>query len=356
MMSFRGIACGAAVLVALAAGQAEAAWNNAFEVCCACRHRDSYYAAPVAAAAPNPCCNPCCSTSYVQRCYYQPVTTYKTECVPVTSYRTSYYWEPVCSYRTSCYVDPCTGCPVQVTQPVRTYRLKSQCNAVTSYVQRCVPVTSYRQVHYWEAVNSCGPSAAGGMAPGAVPGGMPGGVPGGMPGAVPGTVPGVGETGPPPNAYDGNRLPPMNVPANPPAGVDETPPMGSSSGYAPNRQYQGTPVPTIPAPKPALPAAPMRIEHVVSRVNPVGGATVTGQIVANNYVTPMRGTKLLFVSKQSGGPQQSAQADVAGRFSVALPKGAWNIYMSRPDGTLEYHSTIEVAGQGETRNVLVVSR
>jgi len=140
------------------------------------------------------------------------------------------------------------------------------------------------------------------------------------------------------------------VPMNIPAGVDESQP---SSNYPPtNRQF----VPVVPAPKPTLPAAPMRIEHVVSRVSGASSATVTGQIVANNYVTPQRGAKIVFVSKQSGGPQQSAQADATGRFSVALSQGGWNLYVSRADGTLEYHSSIEVAGQGETRNVLVVSR
>jgi hypothetical protein len=341
MMSFRGIAGGAALVLALAAGQADAAWNNAFEVCCACRHRE----APVVAQSPAPCCNPCpqpcCTTSFVQRCYYQPVTTFKTECVPVTSYKTSYYWEPVCSYRTSCFYDPCTCRTIQVTEPVRTYKLRSQCNAVTSYVQRCVPVTSYRQVNYWEAVTSCppspcGPSAAGGATIG-----------------VPGAVPGVNET-PAPPAADGTRIQPQNVPMNVPAGVDETQPMGSNYAPPANRQYQ---VPVVPvAPKPALPGAPVRIEHVVSRVSGASSATVTGQIVANNYVSPMRGAKIVFVSKQSGGPQQAAQTDAIGGFKVALSQGSWNIYVSRADGTLEYHSTIEVAGQGETRNVLVVSR
>ena len=150
----------------------------------------------------------------------------------------------------------------------------------------------------------------------------------------------------------------MNVPSTAPAGVDENPPTGS--GYSPsgaNRQFLGNPVPTVPAaPKPVLPGAPMRIEHVVSRVASTSGATVQGQIVANNYVTPMRGAKLVFVSKQSGGPQQTAQADLTGRFNVVLAAGGWNIYVGRPDGSLEYHSNIDVYGQGETRNVLVVSR
>src|SRR5262245_36383204 len=116
-MTLRGIAGGAALVVLLAAGQARAAWNNAFQVCWHRNPTPSYSAPPapaVAHSSPNPCCPPppCCTTCYVQRCYYQPVTSYKTVCEPVTTYKTSYYWEPVCGYRTSNYVDPCTGCCV----------------------------------------------------------------------------------------------------------------------------------------------------------------------------------------------------------------------------------------------------
>src|SRR4051812_11855869 len=70
------------------AADANAAWNNVFQTtACGCESTRSYYFAP----APTPCCP---TTSYVQRCYYQPVTTYKTESYyePVTTYRTSNYW------------------------------------------------------------------------------------------------------------------------------------------------------------------------------------------------------------------------------------------------------------------------
>jgi hypothetical protein len=319
----------------LAASQAEASWNNAFQVCCNCRHSNSNYAPPAVAYSPAPaasegCCPPppCCSTSYVQRCYYQPVVSYKTECVPVTSYKTSYYWEPVCSYRSSCYYDPCTGSSIQVTQPVTSYRLRSQCNAVTSYVQRCVPVTSYRQAYYWEAVNNCGGTAA---------------------------PPAATETAPPAVA-DPNRIQPPNVPMSPPA-AQEGNPQGAYYPYVPNRQIPINPNPmpaaTPTQPKP-IPIAPARIEHVVSRTTVGQGTTVQGQVVANNFVTPLQGAKLMFVSRQSGGPQQAATADMAGRFNVALPQGEWNIYVSRNDGSLEYHSSIDV--RNEARNVVVVSR
>src|SRR4051812_44335584 len=122
MRPLRGYVWGCA-LVALAAGggPARAAWNNVFQVCCHHCQSSGYAAAPVAAAAPA-CADPCpqqtCTTRYVQRCYYQPVTCYRTQTYyePVTTYRTSYYYEPVCSYRYSCYYDPCTCSYQQVAQ------------------------------------------------------------------------------------------------------------------------------------------------------------------------------------------------------------------------------------------------
>ena len=88
--------------------------------------------------------------SYVQRCYYQPVTEYvqKSYYEPVTKNVTSYYYEPVTEYKYSTYYDPCTGCPQKVCTPCTSYRLRSKCNSVTSYVERCamVPVTTLKPV------------------------------------------------------------------------------------------------------------------------------------------------------------------------------------------------------------------
>ena len=83
--------CCALAALALTNGSARAAWDNVFQVCCH-NCRSSNY---VAAAVPAPC-NSCpqqtCTTRYVQRCYYQPVTTYRQSCYmePVTTYRTRY--------------------------------------------------------------------------------------------------------------------------------------------------------------------------------------------------------------------------------------------------------------------------
>ena len=81
MRPLRGFVWGCALTALTAgAGPAHAAWNNVFQVCCHnCGSR--YAPAPAVAAyvAPAaPCPDPCqqCTTRYVQRCYYQPVSTY----------------------------------------------------------------------------------------------------------------------------------------------------------------------------------------------------------------------------------------------------------------------------------------
>ncbi len=315
-MSFRGLACGAALLLGITGMRADAAWDNAFQVTCfGCRNNSSnyyapppavaYYAPPVVANAP-PC--GCCTTQYVQRSYYVPVTSYKTVLDPVTSYRTSYYYEPVCSYRTSCYRDPCSGASIQVTQPVTSYRLRSQCNAVTSYVQRCVPVTSYRVGYRLEPVSCC----------------------------------------PAPSPCDGTSSPPnvTEAPATTPEGRLIPAPQVQEGNAVP----QSYPQPANPSFKPATP--PPGLDRVTSTQ---AGAVIRGQVVANNYVTPMRGAKVLFVSNKSEQVKQSTVADTTGRFAVNLPAGGWKIFVSRQDGTLEYHSSINVQ-DSQNRQFMVVSR
>ena len=44
-----------------------------------------------------------------------------------------------------------------------------------------------------------------------------------------------------------------------------------------------------------------------------------------------------------------------GRFNVSLASGGWSIYMAKPDGSLDYHSSINIA-EGRGRQVMVVSR
>src|ERR1700730_14484544 len=145
MKPLKGVGWGCALwLLCASASPAHAAWCNVFQVCCAsCGGQPA-----VSNYASDPCCNPCpptCTTRYVQRCYYQPVTTYETKTYyePVTTYQTSYYYEPVTSYRYSSYYDPCSCGYQQVATPVTSYQLRAQSCPVQSWAQRCaqVPVT-----------------------------------------------------------------------------------------------------------------------------------------------------------------------------------------------------------------------
>src|SRR4051794_22085669 len=113
MKPLHGLVWGLALVVLGASGgSARAAWCNVFQVCWHKQSASSSNYSAYYAAAPSACCQPApvCTTRYVQRCYYQPVTSYvsKSYYEPVTSYRTSYYYEPVTSYKYSCYYDPCT--------------------------------------------------------------------------------------------------------------------------------------------------------------------------------------------------------------------------------------------------------
>ena len=110
---------------------ASAAWDNVFQVCCndCNKGRAAYYPPsasyypPAPQACPQPCPQACpqpeMRISYVQRCYYQPVTEYQRQSYyePVKKTYTSYYYEPVTEYKYTTYYDPCTGCPQKVCTP-----------------------------------------------------------------------------------------------------------------------------------------------------------------------------------------------------------------------------------------------
>lgn len=336
-------------LLTVGSSSADAAWNNVFQVCChRCRPSTSNYlvAPPVVSySAPASACSP--SVSYVQRCYYEPVTTYKQQVYyePVTTYRTSYYYEPVTSYRYTSYYDPCTGCCQQLCQPVTSYRLRAQCNAVTSYVQRCqmVPVTSYRQTCCYQPVVTYSPP----VCPTACPTCSP----------VAPTQPAISE------GQGQGLLPPQQIP----------PAVGESRQYAPAitengtsstngllapqnlPQSQGYRPPTVRPPlqttPPPLAPAP-RMDRVASAPS---GAMLQGTIVANDQRTPLPGAKLLFVHSQPNGGQHAVASDAAGRFQVHLPAGEWLIYLASQQGQPVYHSRIAL-NPSQVRTVTVASR
>jgi hypothetical protein len=289
----------------------------------------------------------------VQRCYYQPVTTYQTQSYyeAVTTYRTSYYYEPVTTYRYSCYFDPCTCSYQQVACPQTCYRLRSQCCPVQSWVQRCcqVPVTSYQRCSYWEPVTTCCQPTC--YTPPPCPAPAPAVT------AVPAAPAAPSVTEPPPAAP---AVPGVTEQRYPPVpGVREYK-NGNPSydrGYDPTMPpASGTlrPVPRVEAPsKPIAPAPPPPAVRL-DRIAAIDRAQVEGQVVGGGNV-PQAGARVLFVSLNRQGPQESATANAAGQFQVALASGAWLVYVHGADGKPVFHSKIEVRGN-ETRQVTLVSR
>jgi hypothetical protein len=359
-------------LLAPAATPVQGAWNNVFQV--SCFHRkppttSAYVAVPsYSIPVAGPCCAPpppVCTTRYVQRCYYQPVTTYqsKTYYEPVTTYRTSYYYEPVTSYRYSCYYDPCSCSYKQVACPTTSYQLRAQSCPVQSWVQRCcsVPVTTYQQASYWEPVTSCcqpaptpccTPTAA--VAPVAAPVYAP-------PPAASGVY------APPPPAATGAYAPPPATP--PPPAVTEQPPSTPpppaiqeqrNGGGNPVDKYYGPPAPPTSyrqptgAPvrpvSPAPPPPPVRLDRIV--VGP--DASVEGRVVRNDN-TPRPNVQLTFISADRLAPRQFVTANSAGRFRVTLAAGGWMVFLNGVDGTPAFHSRIEVGGP-QMPQVTLVSR
>jgi hypothetical protein len=312
---------------------AEAAWDNVFQVTCWGHHRSSsnyccpaptpsFYAAPAGG-----CCDPCqtCTTRYVQRCYYQPVTCYQTKTYyePITTYTTRTYYEPVTTYRYSCYYDPCTCSYQQVACPVTSYVARQQCCPVQSWVQRCcqVAVTTYQKSFYWEPQTTCC-SAPACPAPCST-GGSP--------------VPQVDQrqTGPPPQVDSGS---------------------GSDTGkyyQGGSQQSQFRQMPPLPGTGTGVPAQqPKQPSIKLERIAQSEGSGVGGQIV-NDERTPRSGVQVTFASANKQTSDRTVTSNAAGRFDVDLPSGEWLVYMRTADGQQVYHSRIEVTATQKTPIVLV---
>jgi hypothetical protein len=304
--------------LAAASGTAQAAWNNVFQVCC--NHCGSAPAPVVAAYGCDPCPQPCpppvtCTTRYVQRSCYTPVTTYRTSYyyTPVTTYRTSYYYEPVCSYRYSCYYDPCTCRYQSVAVPTTSYRLRSQCCPVTSYLQRtCVtPVTSYQQSFYYEPVTTCCTTTPG--APVAAP---PAGA------TVTPATPSA------PSAAE-SREP---LPAGPPAGTESR-----ESGYPKADRSPAMP-PAGGASRPAPPRTPViRLDRIASR----GQSNLEGRVLHGDR-SPHGGAKVLLVSADAKSNQQTVTADRDGAFRARVEAGGWLVYTHDERGRPVFSRRVEV--------------
>jgi hypothetical protein len=376
---------------------AAAAWDNVFQVTCFhCRHNSTsqYYAAPVVVqsspvvvqsspvvAASAPCGDPCqqtqCTTRYIQRCYYEPVTTYQTQSYyePVTTYRTSYYYEPVCSYTYKCFFDPCSCSYKQVAVPTKSYVLRSQCCPVQSWVQRCtqVPVTSYRQAFYWQPQTTCCTTTNG--APiAAVPSGVavqsPGvavqspGVAVQTPGVSAVQTPGVS----PPNVSENlqpnmPRVTEQTTPGTgtlpqqydryygPPAGGTNWKPGTGTDSYQPSL---GTPTPSgLQSPEPPV-RQQSQPKVTLDRIVSSSGNVVQGQLVQANY-SPRANASLVFIKADQNNMRQVVTSGASGRFEVSLSSGSWRVYVTQPGGQQVYHSDIAVTDR-QTPFITLVSR
>lgn len=301
------------------AGTGSAAWDNVFQVCCNdCNRPSTSYSPP---ACPQACPQPEVRISYVQRCYYQPVTEMvsKSYYEPVKKNVTSYYYEPVTEYKYSTYYDPCTGCPQKVCTPQTSYKLRSQCNSVTSYVLRTamVPVTSLKPVTYQQPVVSYyyPPQPSGSNYP-----------------MIPyaGSGPSVNELREtPPGVAPGgsDRIPATEIPI----------PMQQPGGAS--------------FPKPNA-NTKLRPEKTVSRSSVV---TVRGEVTQPDQLTPRANAKLVFMSADKPEQKEYVNANAYGEFDVRLPAGTWYLYLGGESGRAVYHKQINV-GDRDTYDYKVVSR
>ncbi len=322
MTSFRGKSTLAALIAMLTlSAVSHAAWNNVFQVCC---HRDQVSVSNFASDCCDPCPQPQCTTRYVQRCYYEPVTTYKrkTWYEPVPRYRTSHYYEPCTTPRHSCYYDPCTCRYRQVATPVTSYRLRSRCNAVTSYLQRCqlVPVTSYRQRTYYQAITECCDPCSTRRAPSVQQGPV--------------------TTEPPPvtkpRVEEGNGQTPRIK--------EESSNNGGASRFPPVRRGE-------PAYRPIPRRADLKLDRTVSLADYNVEGTVTDR---ERY--PQGRARLLFVSADRQGVQRSITADENGKFQAQLASGRWLIYVrDSRTGRPIYQTRLDVEDRG-FRRVSLTSR
>jgi hypothetical protein len=348
MRPWQGLVWGCALAALAVGGSAHAGWNNVFQVCC---NHCGGHAAPVVAGFADPCCPPpcpppCpqvqCTTRYIQRTFYQPVTTFRVShyLQPVTTFRTSFYFEPVCSYRYSCFFDPCTCRYQTVATPVTSFRLRSRCCPVTSYLQRtCMtPVTTYRQACYYEPVTTCCTTTTG--APVAS---LP-------PGATVTPAPGAAATteAPPPGTEEsrnGTALPP------PPPGTEES---RSPTAFRPRSPDVQPPrvMPHASDSSYRAPARPpvVRFDRIASR----SGHNLEGRVLDGTRL-PRSNARVLFVSVDTKSLQGTATTDDNGNFSAQLGAGGWLVYTYDDNGRPVFSRRIEVPA-GRSVQVTLVKR
>jgi hypothetical protein len=123
------VLAGAALAVFSPARVSEACWcsrvftRSYYDPCVSCPTVVRSYSAPVVAACPTTSC----STTNVERCYYEPVTTYETRTL----------MSPQSSFIRRSYYDPVTCCNRSYLEPVTQYVERSYQVPITTHVKRC---------------------------------------------------------------------------------------------------------------------------------------------------------------------------------------------------------------------------
>jgi hypothetical protein len=349
------IAFSTLAFLALGQNPASAAWNNVYQVSCntakATNSTSNYQPAPTPCNLPGCTQQICqqqnCSTRYVQKFYYEPVTSYESTSYyePVTSYKTSYYYEPVTSYKTSYYYDPSQCGYQQMATPVTSYQLKAQNCPVNSYMLRTAlkPVTSYKQSYYYEPQTTCCNTSVGApvmpqvaapcttpvapMAPAA-------------PVPNPNIAPGVNE----------QRATPSPAPAAVAPGINENrelapnPTNSSRSSVIPGKTVS----PVVPAPQ--VPSS-VRLDRIVSLK---AASNLQGSVVTANQL-PATNAKLFLVHETIRGLKVNVSTDANGMFSTNVEPGNWLVYLADVDGRAVFQKQIEVKSS-ELQTMKLVSR
>ena len=331
-------------LVSLETSTLQAAWNSSFQTTYLFRRNKpttttSNYAPVVAGLAVGTPITPCntCNTQYVQRSYYEPVTSYerKTYYEPVVATQTSYYYEPVTTYRYSCFYDPCSCSQKQVATPETSYQLRTALKPVTTYVEKVgyQPMTGYRQAFYYEPVTTCTQTTTTTtvgspiLAPSLPPYlGAPAFVPQ-APCATPTPAlspPGVNE----------QRLAPSPTGAAPASGNGIAPVSGRVTSTDFPRVLLAAPQVVTP-PAPAQPVRPTDFSRLTSRGR---------EYTQLNGSVPSANSRVVFIPTSSELFSEETRSNPAGRFNIRLASGTYAVYAENGNGRPVFVQNIEVRG------------
>jgi len=92
----------------------------------------------------------------------------------------------------------------------------------------------------------------------------------------------------------------------------------------------------------------------LDRIASIEGTGVEGSLVSlEQPVNP--GVKLLFVSTDIQGQQQTSEADDMGQIRANLQTGGWLVYVFEKNGKAEFHQRLEVRGS-ETKLLILTKR